>query len=214
MAKPKAPVLDSGGQKARELSLEEAVFAADVKPHLVHEAVRAELNARRAGTHAAKSRSFVAGGRDKPWRQKGTGRARAGTIRAPQFTGGGVAFPPQPRSYAFKVNRKEYRAAFRAALSNHAEGRTLGVLDGGGFGDEPSTKRAAEFLAAWGAGLPLLVVAGDDEHVVAKSFRNLERVSVVRPEQLEVAGLVWARSLLVTEAALETVERRAGGGGS
>jgi len=99
MAAPKAPVLDAAGKKTRDASLEEAVFGAEVKPHLVHETVRAELNAARAGTHAAKNRSLVSGGRAKPFRQKGTGRARAGTIRAPQFTGGGVAFPPQPRSY-------------------------------------------------------------------------------------------------------------------
>src|SRR5215210_2061957 len=97
MAAPKAPLL--GGSATSDVSLEEAVFAAELKPHLVHETVRAELNARRAGTRAVKSRGLVAGGRAKPWRQKGTGRARQGTIRAPHFTGGGVAFPPTPRSF-------------------------------------------------------------------------------------------------------------------
>jgi large subunit ribosomal protein L4 len=100
VAAPKAPLL--GGAK-KEVSLDEAVFGAEIKPHLVHEAVRAELNARRQGTRAAKSRGLVAGGRAKPWRQKGTGRARQGTIRAPQFTGGGVAFPPVPRVFTVKV---------------------------------------------------------------------------------------------------------------
>src|SRR3989442_7507758 len=94
MASTKAPVLDASGKKAKDLTLEASVFGADVKPHLVHEAVRAEFNADRAGTRAAKSRGLVSGGRSKPWLQKGTGRARAGTVRAPQFTGGGVAFPP------------------------------------------------------------------------------------------------------------------------
>ena len=112
MAAPKAPVL---GGSPKDVSLEEAIFGAEVKPHLVHETVRAELNARRAGTRAAKSRGLVAGGRAKPWRQKGTGRARAGTIRAPQFTGGGVAFPPSMRSFEVKVNRKARRAALRGA---------------------------------------------------------------------------------------------------
>ena len=97
MAAPKAPLLDAAGKKSKDVALEEAVFGAEVKPHLVHEAVRAELNADRAGTRGAKTRGLVAGGRAKPWRQKGTGRARAGTIRAPQFTGGGVAFPPTMR---------------------------------------------------------------------------------------------------------------------
>src|SRR5574340_1803755 len=108
MAAPKAPVL--GGAK-KEVSLDEAVFGAQIKPHLVHEAVRAELNARRQGTRAAKSRGRVAGGRSKPWRQKGTRRARQGTIRAPQFTGGGVAFPPVSRDFSLKVNKKAARAA-------------------------------------------------------------------------------------------------------
>jgi large subunit ribosomal protein L4 len=206
-------VLDGTGTKARELGLAESVFGADVKPHLVHEAVRAELNARRSGTQAAKSRGLVAGGRDKPWRQKGTGRARAGTIRAPQFTGGGVAFPPQPRSYAFKVNRKEYRAALRAALTNHASHGTFGILADDVF-EGPSTRAAAELLAGWGQEFPLLVIAKREQEPLLKSFRNLDRVSVVPPEEVEVATLVWARSLLVSEAALETLGRRAGGGES
>src|SRR5256885_5710113 len=108
MAALKAPLL--GGAK-KEVSLDEAVFGAEIKPHLVHEAVRAELNARRAGTRSAKSRGLVSGGRSKPWRQKGTGRARQGTIRAPQFAGGGVAVPPLPRSFEVKVNRKARRSA-------------------------------------------------------------------------------------------------------
>src|SRR6185312_12944892 len=99
-------------------SLDETVFAAEVRPHLVHEAVRAELNAHRQGTRAAKSRGMVSGGRAKPWRQKGTGRARQGTIRAPQFAGGGVTFPPSPRGFSVKVNKKALRAALRAALSD------------------------------------------------------------------------------------------------
>jgi len=150
------------GQSSREKALDEVVFGSDVKPHLVHEAVRAELNERRAGTQSAKSRGFVAGGRGKPWRQKGTGRARAGTIRAPQFTGGGVAFPPQPRGYSVKVNRKAYRSALRGALSSHASEGTLAVLDKSAF-DEPSTKKAAAFIEAWGQERPVLVVANDDE---------------------------------------------------
>ena len=133
MAAPKAPVLDSSGKKAKDVTLAEAVFAAEVKPHLVHEAVRAEAAAARSGTRAAKSRGLVSGGRSKPWRQKGTGRARAGTTRAPQWTGGGMAFATQPRSFDLKVNRKAHRAAFRAALSDHAQRGTLAVVDGGVF---------------------------------------------------------------------------------
>src|SRR5437868_11771775 len=139
MAAPKAPLLDGGGKAAKEVTLEAEIFGAEVKPHPPRETVRAELNARRAGTRGAKSRGLVAGGRSKPWRQKGTGRARAGTIRAPQFTGGGVAFPPIARSFDVKVNRKARRAAFRGALAAHAAAETLGVLADDAM-TEPSTK--------------------------------------------------------------------------
>jgi large subunit ribosomal protein L4 len=209
VAKPTAPVLDASGKQAREASLGEAVFGAELKPHLVHETVRAELNADRAGTRGAKSRGLVAGGRSKPYRQKGTGRARQGTIRAPQFVGGGVAFPPVMRSFEVKVNRKARRAAMRGALSDHATRGTLGVLDGASF-SEPSTKQAVALLAGWEKDVPLVVVATEDEENVIKSFRNLERVLVTLPAELEVAAVVWARSLLVTEAALPLLEGRAG----
>jgi large subunit ribosomal protein L4 len=199
-------VLDAAGKKAKDATLEEAVFAADVKPHLVHEAVRAELNAQRAGTRSLKSRGLVAGGRGKPWRQKGTGRARAGTIRAPQWTGGGSAFMPRT-SFDVKVNRKARKAAFRAALSSHAQAGTLGVLDSSAF-SEPSTKTAVAFLDAWGKDLPALLVVQEDDENVIKSFRNLDRVLVITPAELEVAAIVWARSLLVSESALEDVQKR------
>ena len=207
-ATPTAPVL--GGSEAKEVSLETAVFAAPAKPHLVHETVRAEMNAARAGTHGGKSRGLVAGGRSKPWRQKGTGRARAGTTRAPHWTGGGLAFPPGTRSFDQKVNRKARRAAFRSALTDHARNETIAVLADDVF-ETPSTRAAGELLDAWEkAARPTLVVAVEDQELVAKSFRNLEKVLVTVPEELEVASLVWARSLLVTEAALPLVLARAG----
>ena len=203
---PKAPVI--GGAKAQEVSLEASVFGAELRPHLIHEAVRAELNAARAGTRGAKSRGLVAGGRSKPWRQKGTGRARAGTSRAPHWTGGGVAFPPTMRSFEVKVNRKARRAAFRGALSQHAARGTFAVLDGSAF-DEPSTRKAAELLAGFGE-RPTVVVVTDEEAILGKSFRNLDKVVVTAPSELEVAALVWAKSVLVTEAALPLVLGRAG----
>ena len=208
MAAPKAPLLDAAGKASKQVSLEAAIFGADVKPHLVHETVRAELNASRAGTRAVKTRGLVAGGRSKPWRQKGTGRARAGTIRAPQFTGGGVAFAPRT-NFEVKINRKERRAAFRSALSAHAAGGTLALVDGSAF-DAPSTKQAAGLLGAWGKETPVVVVATDEEADLAKSFRNLDRVVVTTPGELEVAALVWARALLVSESALPLVQGRAG----
>jgi large subunit ribosomal protein L4 len=207
VAAPKAPLLDKAGKAGKQVTLEAAVYGAEVKPHLVHEAVRAEMNAARAGTRAAKSRGLVAGGRAKPWRQKGTGRARAGTIRAPQFTGGGVAFPPTPRDFSVKVNKKAQKAALRSALSAHVAAGTLAFVDAG-F-DEPSTKQALELLGGWSQQFPLVVVADEGEEALIKSFRNVERVLVTVPSELEVAHVVWARSLLVTEAARELVERRA-----
>ena len=204
MAAPKAPVL--GSQKT--VTLEEGVFAVEVKPHLVHETVVAEQNEARAGTRAAKSRGMVAGGRAKPWRQKGTGRARAGTTRAPHWTGGGVAFPPSPRSFGGKVNRKARKAAMRGALSAHAQAGTLGVVDPAAF-DAPSTKAAVDLLGKWGKELPVLVVAQPEEEALIKSFRNLDRVVVTVPSELEVVDLVRARSLLISESAVELVQGRA-----
>ncbi len=201
----KAPVV---GGAARDVELEDAIFAVEPKPHLVHEALRAELNARRAGTRGAKSRGLVAGGGSKPWRQKGTGRARAGTTRAPQFTGGGVAFPPGMRSFEVKVNRKARKAALRGALSTHVTNGTFGVIADGAF-TEPSTKAAAEMLASWGKEVPLLVVADAEQEALIKSFRNLERVLVTVPAELDVAAVVWARALLISQSALEDVQRRA-----
>jgi large subunit ribosomal protein L4 len=198
--------LDAAGKRSKDATLEAAVFAAEVKPHLVHEAVRAEQNAHRAGTRILKSRGLVAGGRGKPWRQKGTGRARAGTIRAPQWKGGGAAFQPRT-NFDVKVNKKARKAAFRAALSSHAQAGTLGLIEGSAF-SEPSTKNAAAFLHGWGKELPALLVVQEDQEAVIKSFRNLERVLVITPAELEVAAIVWARSLLVTEPALDEVQRK------
>jgi large subunit ribosomal protein L4 len=206
VAAPKAPLLDQAGKKSKDVTLSAEVFGADVKPHLVHETVRGELAGDRAGTRALKSRGLVAGGRGTPWRQQGTGRARAGTIRAPQWTGGGAAFQPRT-NFTLKVNKKTRKAAFRAALSAHAKEGTLAFVDGSAF-DEPSTKQAAGLLEAWGKQAPVLVVATDEEDTLIKSFRNLERVLVIAPAEVEVAALVWARSLLVTESARDQLEKR------
>jgi large subunit ribosomal protein L4 len=205
MAAPTAPVL--GGKAKKDLTLEAEVFGAELKPHLVHETVRAEMNERRAGTRAVKSRGDVSGGGSKPWRQKGTGRARAGTSRSPIWTGGGVTFAVST-SFKVKVNRKARRSALRGALSNHAGNGTLAVLDADAFG-VPSTKAAKALVADWGQAVPLVVVATEEEEALIKSFRNLPRVVVTVPSELDVAAVVWARSLLVTEAALPLVQGRA-----
>jgi large subunit ribosomal protein L4 len=206
MAAPKAKLV--GGSAAKDVTLDAEIFGADVKPHLVHETVRAELNARRAGTRGAKTRGLVSGGRAKPWRQKGTGRARAGTTRAPQFTGGGVVFAPTMRSFDVKVNRKARRSALRGALSNHVSNGTFGILDGSGF-EAPSTKQAKGVVESWGKDLPLLIVATEDEETLIKSFRNLPKTLVTVPSELEVATIVWAKSVLISEAALPLVQGRA-----
>ncbi|HEX4519261.1 MAG TPA: 50S ribosomal protein L4 [Gaiellaceae bacterium] len=208
MAAPKAHVFDAKGAKGKDVSLEEGIFGVEVKPHLVHEAVRAEQAASRAGTMATKSRGLVSGGRSKPWRQKGTGRARAGTIRAGQFTGGGHIFAKVPRTFDLKVNRKAAKAALRSALASHAGGGTLALLDATTF-EEPSTKLAKSFVETAGLAAPIVIVLTEDEVSAAKSFRNLPRVAVIPPSELEVTAVVWARSLVVSEAALALVETRA-----
>src|SRR5436190_21712193 len=141
------------------VALDPATFEARFNMPLVHESVRAELNARRRGTASTKTRGEVRGGGAKPWRQKGTGRARAGSSRSPIWAGGGIVFGPQPRNYTFKVNRKERRAALRSALSVHAERESLAVFDAGAF-TEPSTAQAVGLLNDWDPAEPILVVLG------------------------------------------------------
>jgi large subunit ribosomal protein L4 len=202
----KAQVL--GGSK--KVDLDDTAFGARFNGPLVHESVRAELNARRRGTSSTKTRGEVRGGGAKPWRQKGTGRARQGSIRAPHFAGGGAVFGPQPRHYTFKVNRKERRAALRSALSVHADRGTIAVLDPSGF-DAPSTKQAASLLADWADGGSVLVVLADEQARLALSFRNLARVAVLPATGVGVADLVGASRVLVTEEALQSLTARAKG---
>jgi len=200
-----APIL--GGSE--KVSLDEKAFTADFHVPLVHETVRAELAARRQGTHATKTRGQVRGGGAKPWRQKGTGRARAGSSRNPLWTGGGTVFGPQPRHYTFKVNRKERRAALRSALSLHAGRGSLAVLDPAPYLETPSTKQAATLLADWDQPKGVLVVLTDDEAHAALSFRNLDRVSVLPATAVGVADLVGASAVLASRAALDQLTERA-----
>ena len=197
-----------GGTK--KVTLDDVAFGARFNGPLVHESVRAELNARRQGSASTKTRGEVRGGGAKPWRQKGTGRARAGSSRSPIWTGGGITFGPKPRKYTFKVNRKERRAALRSALSVHAERATIAILDPSPF-DEPSTKAAHELIADWAGGGSVLVVLSHDQANVALSFRNLARVGVLPADGVGVADLVGAASLLITEEALAELTQRAKG---
>jgi large subunit ribosomal protein L4 len=198
-----------GGGK--DVALDDAAFGAAFNGPLVHESVRAELAARRQGTASTKTRGEVRGGGAKPWRQKGTGRARAGSSRSPVWTGGGTVFGPSPRHYTFKVNRKERRAAFRSALSIHAERGSIAVFDVKAF-DDVSTKAAAKLIADWGAAGSLLVVLGEQEERVALSFRNLANVRAVVPTtNVGVADLIGAANVLVSQAALDALTARAKG---
>jgi large subunit ribosomal protein L4 len=202
-----APVLGAGG--AKKVTLDERAFGARFAGSLVHQSVRAEQAARRRGTAATKTRGKVSGGGAKPWRQKGTGRARAGSSRSPVWTGGGVVFGPHPRSYTFKVNRKEQRAALASALSLHAGRGSLAILDASVFG-APKTSQAFDLLDDWNQSLPTLVVLAADEASAALSFRNLERVSIATPSDVGVTELLGAASLVVSQSALEALTARTG----
>lgn len=209
---PDAPILSSGGGAAKKVKLDEAAFGARFAGPLVHQSVRAEQAARRRGTAATKTRGKVSGGGAKPWRQKGTGRARAGSSRSPVWTGGGTVFGPQPRSYTFKVNRKEQRAALRSALSLHAGRGSIAVLDAASF-KAPKTSDALDLLEKWNPPsppLPALVVLSPEESSAALSFRNLARVAVLTAENVGVADLLGAASLIVSETALEALKARTG----
>jgi large subunit ribosomal protein L4 len=201
---PDAPVLGA----AKKVKLDATAFGDGFRGPLVHQSVRAEQAARRRGTAATKTRAMVSGGGAKPWRQKGTGRARAGSSRSPIWTGGGVAFGPHPRSYTFKVNRKEQRAALRSALSLHAERGSIAILDTGAF-DAPKTRQARELLEDWTQSAPTLVVLGPEESSAALSFRNLKRVAVLSATNVGVTELVSAASLLVSQTALDELTARA-----
>ena len=199
-----APILGS----SEKLTLDADVFGAPFNGPLVHEVVLAELAARRRGTHSTRNRALVRGGGAKPWRQKGTGRARQGSIRAPQFAGGGTVFGPTPRHYTVKVNRKARRAALRSALSVHAGRGSVFGLDAGAF-DQPSTKQAAELIDERRGGSVLLVLSGPDESAAFKSFRNLAGVTVLAADDCGVADLVGAASVVFSQDALDSVTARA-----
>ena len=207
---PDAPMLGQSptGSSPKKVKLDDVAFGDRFRGPLVHQSVRAEQAARRRGTAATKTRAMVSGGGAKPWRQKGTGRARAGSSRSPIWIGGGVAFGPQPRSYTFKVNRKEQRAALRSALSLHAERRSIAILDPATF-TAPKTSQAFDLLDDWGQDAPTLVVLVAEESAAALSFRNIARVAVLDAAAVGVTDLLAAASLLVSQAALDQLTARA-----
>jgi large subunit ribosomal protein L4 len=209
---PSIDRIDESGAVIGTYDLADALVQDRINVGLLHQVVTAELAGHRQGTAAAKSRSQVAGTGAKQWRQKGTGRARVGSGKVSHFTGGGVAFPPIPRGYAVKVNKKVKVQAFRMALADLVAGGTVRVLSGAAF-DEPSAKRAATILDKAELDRPLLILVGAEEIAALKSFRNLAGTRVLSVGEAEVQDYVWAKSLLFTEAAVSFLEGGLGEGG-
>jgi large subunit ribosomal protein L4 len=195
--------------KTTKADLPKELFAEPFHQSLVHEAARADLNSRRRGTASTLTRGEVAFTTAKAWRQKGTGRARVGSLGVPNRFGGGVAFGPKPRKYTVKVNRKARRRAMRSALSVHAERGSVAVLDASTF-DTPSTKTAAQALEKWGAKSPLLLLLTADEVGAMKSFRNLPRTHVLEVGAAGVADVIGAAAVVISETALEALKERLG----
>lgn len=198
------PVFDIRKNKVSDLELADEVFNADVKGHLIHDMVRYQLAARRQGTACVKGRSEVRGGGKKPYRQKGTGNARQGTITAPHFVGGGVAFGPKPRDYSFKLNRKVKRAALRSALSARFKESRLTVLDKFEL-DKVSTKSVAETLGLFDLSGTLLVIDGPNQNLEL-SARNLKSVKVLRAEGVNVYDVMNYPNLVITQGAVSQLE--------
>src|SRR3954451_23258914 len=195
--------------KSTKADLPKELFAEPFHQSLVHEAARADLSARGRGTASTLTRGEVVFTTAKAWRQKGTGRARVGTLGVPNRFGGGVAFGPKPRKYTVKVNRKARRRAMRSALSVHGERGSIAVLDASTF-DTPSTKTAGQALEKWGAECSLLVIVTAEEVGAMKSFRNLPRTHVLEVGAAGVADVIGAASVVISETALEALKERLG----
>lgn len=193
--------------KSSKADLPKELFAEPFHQSLVHEAARADLAARRRGTASTLTRGEVSFTTAKAWRQKGTGRARVGSLGVPNRFGGGVAFGPKPRKYTVKVNRKARRRALRSALSVHAERGSVAVLDASTF-ETPSTKTAAEALAKWGAKNPILLLVTAEEIGAMKSFRNIPRTQVLEVGAAGVADVIGAAAIVISETALDSLKER------
>lgn len=196
---------DASGKKVKDAELSAAVFEIEPNVHVMHEVVRSQRAARRQGTHETLTRGQVRGGGKKPWRQKGTGRARQGTIRAPQWAGGGTVFGPHPRSYAFKVPAKVVKLAMRSALSAKLADGEIVVVDQLSF-EKPSTKQAAEVLKNLGLEGRVTIIVPDDEVNTFLSFRNLSKVRVIGVSELNTLDFIDNKALVLTDAALTRIE--------
>lgn len=194
-------IMNIAGKSAGSANLADAIFGIEPNVGVMHQVVNAQLAARRAGTHKTKTRSEVRGGGAKPWKQKGTGRARQGTTRAPQWIGGGVAHGPQPRDYSERTNKKMKRLALHSALSDRASDNKIVVVDSWSF-DAPSTKGAAAALAALGVEGKSLVVLDRGDEMAWKSFRNLTGVHLLPSDQLNTFDVLVADYVVFTSATL------------
>jgi len=201
---PKATVVNMTGTKVGELDLSEAVFGIEPNEAVVHEAVKNHLANRRQGTQSTLTRAEVSGGGRKPWRQKGTGRARQGSTRAPQWTHGGIVFAPKPRDYSYSLNKKVKRLALKSALSAKAQAGNIIVVEDLSLG-EIKTKNMKAFLDAVGAGKALLVTGEVSENVL-KSARNIPGVETTTAKILSVYDIVNANQFIVDKAALAVIE--------
>jgi len=199
-------VYDQDKAEQGEITLSADVFEVAVRPEILHLVVRAQLAARHAGTHEAKTRAFVSGGGVKPWRQKGTGRARSGSNRSPVWRGGAVVFGPQPRSYEFKVNKKIRKLALRMALSSKLAGEALMVVKGIELA-EPKTKLFAGVAAKLGLG-KALIIAPEVDRNVALASRNIPGISLTTPDRLSVYEILKHKQLVLLEGAVDPVETR------
>ena len=199
----------NSGSKSGSVELPDEVFGVQINVPVMHRVVRAQLAAARAGTHSTKTRAEVRGGGKKPWRQKGTGRARQGSIRAPQWTGGGVVFGPTPRDHSLRVNKKEKVLALRSALTDRRAGDNLVVLDSLDF-DEPKTSRAVELIDTLElAGRKLLFVVDGLEEAAIKSLRNLQTVHIVTFDQLNTYDVLASDAVVFTRESLDAFLGRA-----
>ena len=196
---------DASGKKVKDAELSAAVFEIAPNVHVMHVVVRSQGAARRQGTHETLTLGQVRGGGKKPWRQKGTGRARQGTIRAPQWAGGGTVFGPHPRSYAFKVPAKVVKLAMRSALSAKLADGEIVVVDQLSF-EKPSTKQAAEVLKNLGLEGRVTIIVPDDEVNTFLSFRNLSKVRVIGVSELNTLDFIDNKALVLTDAALTRIE--------
>ncbi len=198
-------VYDMKGKNVGSIELDDAIFGVEINEHLVHMAVVQQQANNRQGTQKAKTRSEVSGGGRKPWRQKGTGHARQGSIRAPQWTGGGVVFAPVPRDYSFKMNKKEKRAALKSALSDKVASEKLIVLDKFEL-DEFKTKKVAEVLANLKVEGKTLIVLPDTDEKITKSAGNIPTVQTSQVGTLNVYDVVNNGTLVVTKDAVEKIQ--------